>query len=65
FRYGRLLRAHEAVAETGTSVTDDAAAVELDGGVVHLVEGDHRAMKVTGPFDLDCVRLVLEGETKR
>ena len=65
FRYGRLRRAHETVAETGASVTDDATAVELDGGVVRLVEGDHRAMKVTGPFDLDCVRLVLEGEQRR
>lgn len=65
FRYARLLRAHEAVARAGERVTDDAAAVELDGGVVRLVEGDPQMMKVTQPFDLDCVRAALaEGKTR-
>ncbi|QIK71709.1 2-C-methyl-D-erythritol 4-phosphate cytidylyltransferase [Propioniciclava coleopterorum] len=44
--------AHAELAETGTPVTDDAAAAEYLGHTITLVEGDRRAFKVTEPLDL-------------
>ena len=52
FRRGVLAEAHAALADTGTIVTDDAAAAEYLGSVVALVEGSRRSFKVTDPFDL-------------
>jgi 2-C-methyl-D-erythritol 4-phosphate cytidylyltransferase len=36
----------------GASATDDAGLVERAGGQVHVVAGDHRALKITAPVDL-------------
>ncbi|WP_232550029.1 2-C-methyl-D-erythritol 4-phosphate cytidylyltransferase [Propioniciclava soli] len=47
-----LLDAHEALEESGTLVTDDAAAAEYLGHEVTLVAGAREAFKVTDPFDL-------------
>ncbi|MBK8461910.1 MAG: 2-C-methyl-D-erythritol 4-phosphate cytidylyltransferase [Nigerium sp.] len=52
FRRGVLTDAHAALADTGTIVTDDAAAAEYLGCVVSLVEGSRRSFKVTDPLDL-------------
>lgn len=52
FRRAVLSEAHAALAETGTIVTDDAAAAEYLGCDVTLVEGSRHAFKVTEPFDL-------------
>ena len=52
FRRGVLAEAHAALADTGTVVTDDAAAAEYLGSVVAFVEGSRRSFKVTDPFDL-------------
>ena len=52
FRRGILEDAHVALHETGTSVTDDAAAAEYIGCEVTLVEGSRDAFKVTEPLDL-------------
>ena len=52
FRRAVLEDAHAALAETGTPVTDDAAAAEYIGCEVTLVEGSRDAFKVTEPFDL-------------
>lgn len=60
FRLGRLQKAHAALVAAGDEVTDDATAVELDGGMVSLVDGDRRVMKVTDAFDLACVRFMVE-----
>lgn len=50
FRYPALVAAHAAWAD-GCEMTDDAAAVERNGGVVALVPGDPRLMKLTYPED--------------
>jgi 2-C-methyl-D-erythritol 4-phosphate cytidylyltransferase len=48
FRADVLRRAHEREPEA----TDDAALVEAIGGTVVVVEGEHRNIKITTPFDL-------------
>lgn len=53
--------AHAALAETGTLVTDDAAAAEYLGHAITLVEGDRRAFKVTEPLDLVLAAAVADG----
>lgn len=52
FPHEVLRQAHDALAESGTIVTDDAAAAEYLGHEVTLVEGAREAFKVTDPFDL-------------
>ncbi len=47
-----LRAAHAAVAASGVTVTDDAAACELLGHRVALVPGSRDALKVTEPLDL-------------
>ncbi len=44
--------AHAELHETGTAVTDDAAAAEYLGHTITLVQGDRVAFKVTEPLDL-------------
>jgi len=51
-----LRRAHAAEPDA----SDDAALVEAVGGVVVLVEGDHRNMKITTPIDLRVAALFLQ-----
>lgn len=50
FRYARLVAAHDAW-PAGDEMTDDAAALEADGGRVALVAGDPMLMKLTYPED--------------
>ena len=52
FRRGVLEEAHAALADLGTTVTDDAAAAEFLGHTVALVDGARDAFKVTEPLDL-------------
>ena len=52
FKRAVLAEAHDALAESGQVVTDDAAAAEYLGHEVTLVEGSREAFKVTEPFDL-------------
>lgn len=59
FRHGLLLRALEAA---GSSVTDEASAIEQMGLKPKLVEGDARNLKVTYPRDLELAALILGGE---
>ena len=61
FRRSIIEDAHAALAETGTPVTDDAAAVEYTGNEVALVDGDALAFKITTPLDLLLARAVAEG----
>ena len=52
FRASVLRAAHAA----GGDATDDAALIELAGGNVVVVDGDHRNRKITLPDDLEWVR---------
>ena len=56
-----LLRgAMEKVAREGLEITDDCSAVEALGFKVKTVEGDERNLKVTTPFDLKIVEMLME-----
>ena len=44
----------------GASATDDAGLVERIGGHVRVVAGDHRALKITSPFDLTVATALLQ-----
>ena len=44
----------------GASATDDAGLVERIGGHVRVVAGDHRALKITSPFDLTVAKALLQ-----
>ncbi|GAC1439640.1 MAG: 2-C-methyl-D-erythritol 4-phosphate cytidylyltransferase [Sediminibacterium sp.] len=43
------------------SFTDEATVVETSGTPVHLVEGEHRNIKITRPVDLIIAEKILEG----
>lgn len=45
---------------SGASATDDAGLVERNGGHVCVVEGDHRALKITSPLDLTVATAMLQ-----
>jgi 2-C-methyl-D-erythritol 4-phosphate cytidylyltransferase len=51
FPYARLYRALDRALATGAAVTDEASAVELDGGRPRLVAGSVANLKVTHPAD--------------
>lgn len=57
FRWETIWAAHQQLAalgaDEGTALTDDAALVERLGGVVHVIEGDPLAYKITVPADLE------------
>ncbi|MDR1710861.1 MAG: 2-C-methyl-D-erythritol 4-phosphate cytidylyltransferase [Propionibacteriaceae bacterium] len=55
-----LAAAHQALSQP---VTDDAAAVELLGHQIALVEGDRRAFKITDPLDLALAEVLAKEET--
>ncbi len=56
FRYGPLL----AALERHPSVTDEAGAIEADGGVPRLVEGPRSNFKVTTLEDLEMMQSLLD-----
>jgi 2-C-methyl-D-erythritol 4-phosphate cytidylyltransferase len=43
-----------------SAATDDAGLVERAGGQVRVVPGDHRAFKITSPFDLTLAAALLQ-----
>jgi 2-C-methyl-D-erythritol 4-phosphate cytidylyltransferase len=57
FRRDLLERAHAA----SSAATDDAALVERLGEKVLVVDGDPRALKITGPADLEAAGRILTG----
>ena len=63
FRVEVIRRALTVAREKGLRVTDDAAACELIGQPVRLVESDARNPKVTVPADLPYVELLLRART--
>jgi len=54
-----IVRAYGRVARLGVRVTDDAAAVELIGHPVALLENEHPNQKLTSPADLACLEFLL------
>ncbi|MGB3761597.1 MAG: 2-C-methyl-D-erythritol 4-phosphate cytidylyltransferase [Ornithinimicrobium sp.] len=44
-----------------TTATDDAGMVEVFGGTVFTVAGDHRSLKITTPHDLAVAEVLLAG----
>lgn len=56
FRRDVLERAYA----SGASATDDAGLVERNGGQVRVVDGDHRALKITSPLDLSVAAALLQ-----
>ncbi|CAL1691573.1 Bifunctional enzyme IspD/IspF [Brevundimonas subvibrioides] len=63
FRADRLLAAYAAW-PAGETPTDDAAVVERHGGIVRLVAGDPRLMKLTYPEDFDMAEALLSRQTR-
>jgi 2-C-methyl-D-erythritol 4-phosphate cytidylyltransferase len=57
FRSGALRRAHA----DGTDASDDAMLVERSGGVVKIVAGEARNLKITVPDDLEVAAGMIEG----
>ena len=52
FRFFLIMAAHAHARKTGFRGTDDASLVEALQGIVHLVPGDGRNIKITTPEDL-------------
>jgi 2-C-methyl-D-erythritol 4-phosphate cytidylyltransferase / 2-C-methyl-D-erythritol 2,4-cyclodiphosphate synthase len=64
FRYGSLREALEAAASGGKIPTDEAQAIEWQGGLPVLVTGSATNIKVTTPDDLTVASAWLGGEGK-
>jgi 2-C-methyl-D-erythritol 4-phosphate cytidylyltransferase len=60
FPYSMLRKAYAAVIEAKKEISDDAQAVELDGGTVKICETDKFNMKITVPEDLQIAAAVLK-----
>ncbi len=60
FRRVALTAAHAAW-PAGEEMTDDAAAVERNGGIVRLTAGDPRLMKLTYPEDFEMAEAIAAG----
>lgn len=52
FRFAVIHAAHRAAEQEGFMGTDDASLVERRGGMVRVVRGDYRNIKITTPEDL-------------
>jgi 2-C-methyl-D-erythritol 4-phosphate cytidylyltransferase len=59
FKYDLIMRAYRAAREKEVQVTDEAAAVELLGEPVHIVESHQTNLKVTTPADVEVARVLL------
>lgn len=64
FRFATIYEAHRAAEKEGFMGTDDASLVERRGGVVRIVRGDYRNIKITTPEDLVLAEAFLAGERK-
>lgn len=59
FRKQLLMKAYESAGRENFIGTDDASLVERIGGIVEVVEGDRRNLKITYPIDLKVAELIL------
>jgi 2-C-methyl-D-erythritol 4-phosphate cytidylyltransferase len=64
FRFATIYAAHRAAELEGFMGTDDASLVERRGGVVRIVRGDYRNIKITTPEDLVLAEAFLAGARK-
>jgi 2-C-methyl-D-erythritol 4-phosphate cytidylyltransferase len=64
FRFATIYSAHLEAEQAGFIGTDDASLVERHGGVVRVVRGDYRNIKITTPEDLVLAEAFLAGERK-
>ena len=64
FRFATIYEAHRAAGQEGFMGTDDASLVERRGGIVRIVNGDYRNIKITTPEDLVLAESFLAGERK-
>ncbi len=55
-----LNSAYKSAFENNFTGTDDASLVERIGGVVKVIEGDRRNLKITYPIDLKVAELILD-----
>ncbi|GAB5407781.1 MAG: 2-C-methyl-D-erythritol 4-phosphate cytidylyltransferase [Balneolaceae bacterium] len=60
FQKELLLSAYELAAKDNFIGTDDASLVEKVGGLVKVIEGDRRNLKITYPVDLKIAELILD-----
>ena len=63
FRTERLIAAYAAWPDDGAA-TDDAMILEANGGVVRLVEGEKRLMKLTYPEDFQMAEALIARQTR-
>jgi 2-C-methyl-D-erythritol 4-phosphate cytidylyltransferase len=59
FRFDLIMRAYREALSRGVAVTDDAAALELIGEPVHIVESLSTNLKVTTPVDVEIAKILL------
>lgn len=64
FRFGTIYDAHRSAEQEGFVGTDDASLVERRGGVVRVVRGDYKNIKITTPEDLVLAEAFLANERK-
>jgi 2-C-methyl-D-erythritol 4-phosphate cytidylyltransferase len=64
FRFAVIHAAHRAAEQEGFMGTDDASLVERRGGVVRVVRGDYRNIKITTPEDLVLAEAFLAGQRR-
>jgi 2-C-methyl-D-erythritol 4-phosphate cytidylyltransferase len=60
FRVPLIREAHAWASANGVLATDDAALVETMGGVVKVVRGDARNIKITTPEDLLLAEVIIQ-----
>jgi 2-C-methyl-D-erythritol 4-phosphate cytidylyltransferase len=61
FCFGKIFAAHLAAEQDGFIGTDDASLMERIGGIVRIVRGDYRNIKITTPEDLVLAESFLAG----
>jgi 2-C-methyl-D-erythritol 4-phosphate cytidylyltransferase len=64
FPVARLRRALEAAVQQGVAITDEAAAIELDGGHPRMVAGHGDNIKITLPADIELAEMVLKQQAR-
>jgi 2-C-methyl-D-erythritol 4-phosphate cytidylyltransferase len=64
FPVARLRRALESAVQRGASITDEAAAIELDGGRPRMVAGHGDNIKITLPADIELAEMYLNQQAR-
>lgn len=62
FRLALIRHAHETAIDNRWLATDDASLLERLGAAVHVVEGERRNIKITGPEDLELAETYLKSD---